>query len=170
MTAASRLARGAQRRLAVLNRRARDWRYLRVMGRFVREGLLVVNHAVTEHDDPLHVADVLWAGEVEPRLLELLPALLVKRPALFHALKPLPDDLARAVAELRRDREPAAFRGIPGGDLHRWLARVGRKGRVPARLKSFRFRPEDQRLLEHLTRELDVSETEVIRRGLRALM
>jgi hypothetical protein len=46
---------------------------------------------------------------------------------------------------------------------------VGRKGKVPARLKSFRFTAEDQRLLEHLSKNLGLSATEVIRRGLRAL-
>jgi hypothetical protein len=40
---------------------------------------------------------------------------------------------------------------------------------VPARLKAFRLRPEDQRLLSELSQRLDLSETDVIRRGLRAL-
>jgi hypothetical protein len=163
------LAMRARRRLAVQRRRARDPRYLAVMGRFVREGLLIVNHAVPPNDRPLRVADVLWAGALEPRLLELLPALIVKRPALFETVTELPEDLAKVVARLRRDREPEAFRGIPGRDVHRWLVSVGRKGKVAAHLKSFRLTPADQRLLEHLARELGVSETEVLRRGLRAL-
>ena len=65
---------------------------------------------------------------------------------------------------------PNAFRGIPGSDVHRWLSRVGRRGKIPARLKAFRFTPEDQRLLAHLAAKLDVTETEVVRRGLRALV
>jgi len=109
------------------------------------------------------------AGEVEPRILELLPALIVKRPALFESTANLPADLASVVAALRRDRVPAEFRGISGKDVHRWLARVGQRGKVPARLKSFRFTPADQRLLEELATSMGISETEVIRRGLRAL-
>jgi hypothetical protein len=139
------------------------------MGRFVHEGLLFVNYEVDTHDRPIGVADVLWAGHAEPRLLELLPALIVKRPGLFSDVHELPEDLAEVVSELRRDHEPGAFRGIPGHDIHRWLPRVGRKGKVPARLKSFRLTPEDQRLLERISKELGVSATEVIRRGLRAL-
>jgi len=169
MTSSSDLAARARRRLLGLQRRQRDPRYGAVLGRFVREGLLVVNHDVPTSEQSLRVADVLWAGELEPRLLELLPALIVKRPGLFESLTPLPEDLARVVASLRRDREPVAFRGIPGRDVHRWLTRVGRKGKVAAHLKSFRFTPEDQRLLEHLAQNLGVSETEVVRRGLRAL-
>ena len=160
----------AKRKLRVLRARRRDRRYVAVMGRFVREGLLRVNHALPLNAEPVALDDVLWAGEVEPRLLELLPALIIKRPGLFAKLDALPQDLAPVVAELRRDREPPAFRGIPGRDVHRWLARVGRRGKVPARLKSFRFTPEDQRLLEHLAAKLAVTETEVLRRALRALV
>jgi hypothetical protein len=40
---------------------------------------------------------------------------------------------------------------------------------VPALLKSVRFTPEDLRLLEHFAQKLGLSQTDVIRRGLRAL-
>jgi hypothetical protein len=153
-----------------LERRRRDPRYLRAMGRFVAEGLLTTNQALPENEEPLRVDDVVWAGEVEPRLLELLPALLVKRPSMFVAAQALPEDLALVVRRLRRNLEPPAFRGIPGPDLYRWLPRVGRKEKLPARLKSFRFKPEDLELLRHLTESLGISETEVLRRGLRALL
>jgi hypothetical protein len=83
--------------------------------------------------------------------------------------KDLPSDLDAVVRSLKRDVIPKDFRGIPGVDVHRWLRRVGHRGKAPSRLKSFRFTPTDQRLLEHLSKELGVSETEVVRRGLRAL-
>jgi hypothetical protein len=169
VTAISRLQARAKRRLAVLERRRRDPRYVRVMGRFVREGLLFTNRDVPENRRPVAVEDVLFAGELEPRLLELLPALIIKRPAMFRGVEALPPDLAEAVRALRHDAAPPDFRGIPGQDIHGWLRRVGRKGKVPARLKAFRLRPEDQRLLSELSQRLDLSETDVIRRGLRAL-
>jgi hypothetical protein len=139
------------------------------MGRFVHEGLLVTNESIQAYDEPLEVSEVLWAGVVEPRLLELLPALLVKRPGLFRDANELPEDLAEVVRKLKRDQEPADFRGISGRDVHGWLRRVGRRGRAPSLLKSFRFKPEDQRLLRALSEQLGVSETEVVRRALRAL-
>ena len=165
------LQRRAKRRLAQINRGKKDSRFLRVMGRFVEEGLLIVNEAqeVKPFSGRLAIEEVLFAGELEPRLLELLPALVVKRPGLFKERSALPEDLESVVADLRRDRVPEAFRGIPGADLHRWLTRVGRRGKVPALLKSFRFTPEDLRLLEHLAQQLGLSQTDVIRRGLRAL-
>jgi hypothetical protein len=169
VTTASELQNRARRRLAALHRRTRDPRYQKVMGRFLREGLLTTNREMPTNDDPLAVGDVLWAAEAEPRLLELLPALIVKRPTLFTDPKTLPRDLALVVDALRRDREPADFRGIPGRDVHHWLRRVGRRGTAPSRLKAFRFRAEDQRLLEALAADLGLSETDVVRRALRAL-
>ncbi len=163
------LQRRAKRRAARIRQRRKDPRFLRVLGRFVDDGLLFVNEEVEPFRGRLAIADVLWAGELEPRLLELLPALLVKRPGMFEMTSELPEDLERVVAELRRGRVPGTFREIPGSDVHRWLLRVGRPGKVPALLKSFRFTPEDLRLLEHLAEKLSLSQTDVIRRGLRAL-
>jgi hypothetical protein len=59
---------------------------------------------------------------------------------------------------------------LTGVDLYRCLPRVGRRNKFPSRPKSFRLKPEDVRLLEHLSNELGISETDVIRRGLRALV
>lgn len=160
----------ARRRLAREQRLRRSARFRRVVGRFANDGLLLVNYDVPRHVESLRVEDVLWAGQLEPRLLELLPALIIKRPSMFRGLSELPDDLCTCVSALRRDKEPPDFRGIPGQSVRRWLKRVGRRGKVPALLKSFRFTPEDQRLLAHLAAELSVSETEVIRRALRALV
>jgi hypothetical protein len=159
----------ARQRFAQHRRRSRDPRFQQVMGRFVHDGLLVVNREFPPEKSALDVADVLWAGELEPRLLELLPALIVKRRSMFVGVTDLPADLREVVQSLKRDLIPKDFRGIAGADVHRWLRRVGHRGKAPSRLKSFRFKPADQRLLERLSKKLDISETEVIRRGLRAL-
>ncbi len=166
---AEELRRRAAQKLTSLRRRRRDPRYLQALGRFVAEGLLTSNEPVEPWREPLEVESVLWAGQIEPRFLELVPALLVKQPSLFADPGNLPADLARVVARLRRNLEPEAFRGIQGRRLLEWLPRVGRTAKLPSRLKSFRFRPLDLRILKSLSAELGISETEVIRRGLRAL-
>jgi hypothetical protein len=170
VTRAEELRRRARHRLVGLHRRRRDPRYLHTLGRFVDAGLLTTNQTVPRYDGPLHVRDVLWAGEAEPRFLELLPALLVKRPSMLVDAHDLPEDLDRVVRRLRRNLVPQDFRGIPGGDIHRWLPKVGRRNKFPSRAKSFRLRPDDVKLLEQLSEELGLSETDVIRRGLRALL
>ena len=118
---------------------------------------------------PIEVADTLWAGRTEPRVLELLPALIVKRPSMFTDVGDLPDDLDAAVRALRKNSEPDDFRGIEGAALLRWLPSVGRRGKLPSRLKSFRFQTDDLDLLERLGEALGVTQTDVLRRGLRHL-
>ena len=169
MMNADELQRRAKRRLAQLDQRLRDLRYRRVLGRLVGLGLLTTNEPVLKTRAPIAVADALWAAEVEPRIAELLPALLVRRQALFVDPRALPDDLVQVVAALRRNEVPPDFRGVPGDKLHRWLSSVGRKSEPPSRLKAFRLQSSDLELLTKLRDELGISETAVLRRGLRAL-
>lgn len=169
MMDAQELQRRAKRRRAELDRRRRDPRYRRVVGRLVGLGLLTTNEDVPATRERIDVAEALWAAEVEPRVAELLPALLVRRPALFVDARALPDDLADVVGALRRNEVPREFRGLPGAALHRWLASLGRKREPPSRLKAFRLQASDLALLARLRDELGISETAVMRRGLRAL-
>ncbi len=162
------LALRAKRRLRLIERRRRDPRFTRVLGRLSRAGYLTTNFEVEPHEAAISVADALWVGEVEPRVLELLPALLVNSPSLFENTEKLPADLAEVVLSLRRGELPNDFRGIPGRDVMRRLARV-EPPKAPSRLKAFRLRPPELALLGQLSARLGVTETEVIRSGLREL-
>lgn len=167
--AATELAERARARYAQIQRRRRDPRYRRVLGRFVAAGLLSSNEQVVVHRRPIRVADALWAGEVEPRIFELLPALLIKKPSLFEDRTALPDDLAQVVRALRRGEVPVGFRGIPGADVARWVPRLGRSGTTPSQLRCFRFSTTESRLLARLSRDLGTTEVAVLRRALREL-
>src|SRR6478609_3566875 len=159
----------ARARHARIERQRRDPRYRRVLGRFVAAGLLSTNEHTEPYRGAIRLADALWAGEIEPRILELLPALLIKKPSFFEERTGLPDDLARVVRAMRRAEMPTEFRGIPGADLARWLPRLGRSGAAPSRLRCFRFSAEESRLLAHLSHTLGTTETAVVRRALREL-
>jgi hypothetical protein len=159
----------ARRRAGINARRRADPRFKRVMGRYVQAGLLQTNEPFAPYRKPLRVADVLWAGEVEPRMLELLPALLIKKPALFIDAQDIPADLELAVRALRRNRVPEPFRGVDGAALLKWLPLVGHKHKVPSQLKAFRMQKDDLELLERLQRQLGGTQTMVLRRALRAL-
>lgn len=161
-----RRAREKERRL---DRLRRDPRFGRVLGRLVAEGLLMTNFPVKAHRERIEIADALWAGELEPRVIELLPAIILKRPSIFVGVRDLPADLDAVVRTLRRDETPSDFRGIPGEEVRRWVPRVGRKDKLPSQLKAFRFGASDLRLLRQLASDLEISETEVLRRGLRAV-
>ena len=159
----------AKRLQTRIARGRRDPRYRCVIGRLKAARLLATNYEVPDFRGRITVADALWAGELEPRVLELLPALVVKKPSLFVDPTNLPEDLANAVRSLRRNQAPEAFRGIPGSDILKWLPRVGHRGKTPSRLKCFRLTAEDLSLLEELSRERGLSETDTVRQGLRAL-
>lgn len=159
----------ARARHAKIQRQRRDPRYRRVLGRFVAAGLLSTSEPTKPHRGAIRVTDALWAGEVEPRILELVPALLIKKPSFFEDRAQLPQDLAEVVRLLRRAEIPTEFRGIPGADLARWLPRLGRSGSVPSRLRCFRFSAEESRLLSELSRALGTTEVAVLRRALREL-
>jgi hypothetical protein len=166
---ANQLRARAKRRHAALLVARRDPRYRRVLGRFVQAGLLTTTAEVKPYTAAVSVHDALWAGELEPRILELLPAAIVKRPGLFEDVHDLPEDLADAVHALRRNQEPAELRGIPGAALLRWLPLLGHRNKLPSRLKSFRLQVEDLELLERLSSTLHATQTEVLRRSLRRL-
>jgi hypothetical protein len=65
---------------------------------------------------------------------------------------------------------PETFRGLSGQRIYRWLEPLEHQKWAPAVLKSLRLKPQDVRLLRQLADELGVTETEVLRRGLRALL
>jgi DNA-binding XRE family transcriptional regulator len=86
------------------------------------------------------VRDALRAGELEPRVLELLPALLIGLPdALSCEAGDIPEDLRRVVDAVKR-REPAPdFRGIPPQAYLRWL--TSNVLALAAQRLNFRSRP-----------------------------
>jgi hypothetical protein len=162
------LQRKAQQKQKRLARLRRDPRYRAALGAFLHAKLLTTNVDVTPVKGPVALKDVLWAGRLEPRLLELLPAVMIKKPAMIE-YETLPLDLGRVLDQLRRNETPPDFRGVPGKKLKEWLPRVGHKGKLPTKLKAFRFRKEDVDLLDEIARARGLSETDVVRAGLRAL-
>lgn len=164
------LQRKAQRKQKRMARLRRDPRYLAAIGAFVHARLLSTNANIEPKKGPVALGDVLWAGKIEPRLLELLPAVMLKKPSLIRDEDcMIPRDLGEVVEHLRRNETPPDFRGIPGEKLQEWVPRVGHKGKLPTQLKAFRFRKEDIDLLEELAADHELTETDVVRAGLRAL-
>lgn len=163
------IAERARKRRASLTRARRDPRYRRVLGRFVAAGALSTTEDISPYKGPIKIPDALWAGRIEPRILELLPALIVKRPSLFLDIEHLPDDLREVVVALRKNQRPNDFRGIPGAAVQRWVPVVGHRNKLPSRLTSFRLQARELELLDRLGKELGVSRTELVRRALNEL-
>ncbi len=161
----------ARRRYQALRRKRRDPRFKKVMGRFVGAKLLTTNiEGIRPHDKPVPLEDVLWAGAVEPRIMELLPAVLVKRPGLLRLPKDLPEDVAAVMHAIRHGKALPTFRGVAPADYLPWVTEVGRKGKSPSVLKSFRFKHDDVLRLARLRKSIPArSDTEVIRMALELL-
>ena len=169
------LKKKAERRLKQLETRRKDPRYLRVAGRLVRERLLLSPRVLPSAAHPT-LEEALWAGEeVEPRILELLPALVFRRPKLFVAAGDLPQDLAQVVRELRRGNPQTPFRGIPAASYAQWVDRVARvrrrggEGRGVSISKTHRFTQEDLSALAKLQERWGVDETAAIRMATKLL-
>ena len=114
--------------------------------------------------------DVLWAGRTEPRILELLPAIVLKRPRLLVLPAELPDDLDAVLRAVRTGRDWPSFRGVEPHRYLQWIPRVGVKGKTPTSVRTYRFRPDDLALIHALRQALPArSDTEVLRIALRAL-
>ena len=140
-------------------------RYAHVVGRLKRAKLLDVPD-VPEYGGPVDLEDAIWAGKIEPRILEVLPALLVTHPKFFRTYR-IPEDLSRAIDGMRRGNVQISFRGISPEDYCRWLPQ---SYRAKTKLKTFRMSTDEINLLKSVREKLRVnSDTEVVRRALELL-
>lgn len=142
-----------------------------VIERFVYEGLLVHNQYVGRRWR-ITVQDVREAGKSEPRLLELLPAVLMLCPTMMYRwkrdLKQHPD---LAVLIKNFDTLPADYqwRNVPVADLRKAAWQVAEK--LAMRRKHQRWRnlnlrvsESDLAALHQLARKRQMSKSEVVRR------
>ncbi len=167
---AAELKKRAQKRARGNRRKRKDLRFKQVMARFVAAGYLRTNAEHQEkYDGKITLADALWAGTIEPRIHALVPALVLKKPAFFDKTEDMPDDLADILHAIRHGVADQDFRGIPAHDYLAWVPRIGQKGKEPTLPKTFRFRQEDVALLRSLASALGTTQSDVIRRSLRAL-
>jgi DNA-binding XRE family transcriptional regulator len=70
-----------------------------------------------------HLNDVLKAGELEPRIFELLPAVMILIPeAIQFKKQDIPLDLAQVIKAIQtRSNAVKAFRGVPAQKYCHWL-------------------------------------------------
>ncbi len=72
---------------------------------------------------PVTLDEALKAGELEPRILELIPAILIVLPkALKFTKNDIPDDLAKQIERIRKRKTNENFRGIAPHKYLHWLS------------------------------------------------
>lgn len=155
-------------------RHRRDPRFLRVLGFLVAKGFLKTNLNV--HPTPnqrVKIADAIWAGRnVEPRILEVLPAAVLRlgKHFDFECLKDR--ELARVVHQLRDRKETGdGFNGIPYEKIRVWADFPLKDGRVKASnekkiTKTFRLSPQAISQIKELAKKFNCSDTEALERKL----
>ncbi|MBW2733338.1 MAG: hypothetical protein JRH20_13190 [Deltaproteobacteria bacterium] len=160
----------AKQQHAAIRRHKNDPRYARVIGRLIRAGLLSHTH-IKPSTQPVSVDDALWVGKWEPRVLELLPAILLKKPKFFVTRGCLPGDIQAVLDGIRHNKAVDTFRGVPAYLYLRWVPRVGHRNKYPSCIKTYRFSHEDMALINDLKQRFpDETEVSIIRRALRELL
>lgn len=153
-------------------KKRRDPRFLDTMGFLVAKGFLKTNLDIPLLPNKrLRIADAIWAGEqLEPRIIEVLPAAVLRLAKHFDLDPTEHRDLIRVVNQLRRN-EPRGndFLGAPYDKIKQWSELPLRDKRVKTVaskkiVKTFRL---DPRAVEHLRSEAvarGCTETEVLER------
>lgn len=148
----------------------RDQRYLETMGFLVAKGFLKTNdHVPLRPNKRLRIVDAIWAGEnVEPRILEVLPAAVLRLGKHFD-LDPIKHDkLARVVGQLqKRQSDGDDFCGMPFEKLKVWAEFPLRDKRVKTAgekkiMKSFRLDRTAVEKLAEIAQSEGSTETEVL--------
>jgi hypothetical protein len=156
----------AQRKAKQLKKLYADERFLKTIGKLKGDGFLDAPGIATFHG-MVFLKDALWAAELEPRIFELLPAIINRRPKYFTYLD-LPKDLETVVNELRAGRPMTPYRGIEPEKYQRWTSLVGRQGVLPKVMRSFRLDQGDVALLELMREKTGKSFSKILSEALRA--
>ncbi len=153
---------------ALIKEKRKDPRYQKVMGFLVAKGFLHTNEKIHLRPNArIKIEDAVWAGKyVEPRILEVLPAAVMRLQKHFDLNTCEDHELKNAVKKLVEKKE-GQFYGVDLKKIEPWLNLKLKDGRVKKMvdkkiMKSFRLRPETIETLESLKNATGKSEAEII--------
>lgn len=101
----------------------KDVRFKKTIAFLKGKGLLHTNLPIAGGTSiRLNIEDVLWAGRnVEPRILEVLPAAILHFPKNFLNLDKLPDGFATIVKNIRANKDQGDdFEGVRYAQMKHW--------------------------------------------------
>lgn len=127
-----------------------DLRFKKAIGIFKAKGLLQTNLDIPARTGArIELKDVLWAGRnVEPRILEVLPAAIIHHRANFLGLENMPRELDGLLKAICNDANDGPdFEGIAYAKMKHWAnARLKDKRTKPAKElrqpKTLRFKAD----------------------------
>lgn len=117
----------------------------------------------------ISIATALRVGrELEPRVLEVLPAAIIHFPANFTSIDAMPKELRLVVDAINKDRkEGPDFEGILYQAMKRWAnIPLPDKRVIPAKekrqMKAFRLHPDAIRELKKRSKKSGISEAQIL--------
>jgi hypothetical protein len=144
---------------------------LNIYGFLVAKGLLLAEGVPKKPMAKLNIREVMRVGlEIEPRVLEVLPAALLHFPRSFTNQKALPDKVAVVIDHIRRGEKVGPdLAGIKYADMRRWANIEMKDNRVvpvdeKRVMKSIRLKKSTLKLLSARAKTAKVTETEMIER------
>ena len=146
-----------------------DKRYHKVLGFFVAKKLLVATNINPQPSIKLDIRDVLWVAEnIEPRVLEVLPAAILHFPKTFLHLDQLPKELSDTIESIKKGKKDGQdFQGIAYSKMLHWAKKQLEDGRVKPIgkkkiTKTYRFSPKVAESLKALSKKQGKSETSIL--------
>lgn len=154
-------------------KRRQDPRFLETMGFLLAKGFLKTDLPIPRRPNKkLTVDDAVWAGrKVEPRILEVLPAALLRFPRHFITDTSRHYELLAIVKSLRNgDSHGPSLWNIPFDKLRAWQKLPTADGRVKLErriVKTFRLSPTIAKLLKESALQSGCTETEILEQAIR---
>lgn len=148
-----------------------DLRFKKALAFLVKKGFLTTNLNVQNYYQArIRVKDLIWAGKnVEPRILEVLPAAVARLPKSFIFEKTSEIVQLQQVAESLKENQETGydFLNIPYIKIKQWMNIQLKDRRTKANntkkiLKTFRFSPKTIQKIEILKHKTGLNETALL--------
>jgi hypothetical protein len=160
----------AKREVALLKKNNRDPRYVRTIGFLVGKGFLHANRNFPKIPNiRINIEDAIWAGQnVEPRILEVLPAAVMRLPNHFNFNREVHVEMDRVIEQLKKNTDGTFF-GIPTEKIRPWLNLRLKDKRIKNLdekkvIKTFRLSPGTIERIKTLKSTMKISEAELLER------
>ncbi len=136
----------------------KDPRFTKTIAVLKAKGLLETNLPIVPLPRlRLDINDVIWAGKnVEPRIIEVLPAAILHFPKNFVGLNDAPEEIREIIKRIKDGEEDGLdFAGIEYKKMKYWASMILKDKRTrptnqKRRSKMFRLRPESLMKLNQL--------------------
>jgi hypothetical protein len=149
-------------------KKRKDIRFLNVMGFLVAKGFLYTNQQIQKLPNArIDIEDAIWAGKnLEPRILEVLPAAVIRLGKHFNFDPQMHRELNYAIEGLKSNKEGDFF-GIPLAKIRPWLNIRLKDRRTKREIekkipKTFRLRLDTIGKLKALKNSTRKSEAQII--------